>query len=191
MGPAPVRLHRQSVHFTGTDDRNVATAINTCSHRWALSRAPCGKKVYYGQVLDYKRGRARFKEHVENPKSDIKNTWSWEMLSKHVVVDRPALTFHEKKLIQRHDDNSGVVCINKIYRTVIKEKVRDEKRKRTNLLRDQLKINEAKSSIVIKKNGVKKRWSFSSSGRRGSATREEALNAAMQFVQNQYMAFYQ
>ena len=125
-----------------------------------------------------------------NQKSDIKNTWSWEMVSKHVVVDRPALTFHEKKLIQRHDDNSGVVCINQIYRAVIKERVRDENRKRANLLRDKLKINEAKGSIVIKKNGIRKRWGFSTSGRRGSATREEALYEAMQFVQDKYMTFY-
>ena len=119
------------------------------------------------------------------------DTWLWEMVAKHVVADRAALTYHEQRLIERHDDASGVTCINKIYRTVIKSKVAAEIKKKANLLRDQLKVTEAKTAFTIKKNGVKKRFGFSSTSRRGSATREEALKDAMQFVQDQYMAFYQ
>jgi len=154
-------------------------------------KSPCGKKVYFGQVLDYNRGGARFREHVANKKSVIADTWNWEMLSKHVVSDRTGLTYHEQRLIERHDDANGVTCVNKIYRAVIKSKTQAAERKQANLLRDQLELKSEKGRFSIKKNGIRKRFGFSTTGRRGSLTQAEALQRATQFIENEYMVFYQ
>ena len=153
----------------------MADANYVFANRWLYKYTSADKsEVYYGQCLDYKRIPQQFIEHAKNPLFKVDETWSYELVSKHILWKHPnreteehladaktrsQLTYHEKKLIQSHNSDT-VSCINVTFNKLMKKKHEADQHVQVNLLQDTINIKQGAKEFRLQKNGIRKSFDF-------------------------------
>ena len=160
-------------------------------------------QVFFQQVSHIEQIEETFKRNVNNTLYPIDNTWSHQRYSRHILRTHRArpgeehtaiaktaseLLRHRERVLARYGGLSE--CLNKEYAKLSKKQNKSDDKHLKNVLQNQLTIKQCAKEFRIQKNGIRKSFRYSTTGRRG-LTREEALLAAQNYLNLEYLNFFE
>lgn len=98
--------------------------------------------IYFGKVDNHERMKSRWEEHVDNDKSPMSSSWTFEDLGEMAYFNTPELLKAEARLII-FDDASGKELLNKCHAKTRALYEQQECQEKTYLLENMFKISYA------------------------------------------------
>ena len=160
------------------------------------------KQVFFEQCSHRDKTDEKIKRDVDNSLHPVDGTWTHQHYSNHLLRTHRArpgeehtaiaktaseLLRHRERAISRYEGLAE--CVNKSYEKLSKKYNKSLDKQHNNLLQDQLTIKTCANEFRIQKNGIRKSFRFSETGRRG-LTREQALLKAQNYLNLEYLNFY-